>query len=176
MLAFGIGLVVNFPNLKDQKAVIARHADNVMAVTLLIFAAGIFVGIMGGTGMTKAISESLIHVIPEWAGSSMSIITAFISMPFTYVLTNDAFYFGVLPILAETASHYGITGKEMAIAGLIGQPVHLLSPLVASTYLLCGLLDLDYGDNQRMTLKWTIGTVGVMLLAALAFGSISIVR
>jgi CitMHS family citrate-Mg2+:H+ or citrate-Ca2+:H+ symporter len=176
MLAFGIGLVVNFPNLKDQKAVIARHADNVMAVTLLIFAAGIFVGIMGGTGMTKAISESLIHVIPEWAGSSMSIITAFISMPFTYVLTNDAFYFGVLPILAETASHYGITGKEMAIAGLIGQPVHLLSPLVASTYLLCGLLDLDYGDNQRMTLKWTIGTVGVMLLAALALGSISIVR
>jgi CitMHS family citrate-Mg2+:H+ or citrate-Ca2+:H+ symporter len=59
---------------------------------------------------------------------------------------------------------------------LIGQPVHLLSPLVASTYLLCGLLDLDYGDNQRMTLKWTIGTVGVMLLAALALGSISIVR
>lgn len=176
MLAFGIGLVVNFPNLKEQKAVIARHADNVMAVTLLIFAAGIFVGIMSGTGMTKAISESLINVIPQWAGSSMSLITALISMPFTYVLTNDAFYFGVLPILAETASHYGISGKEMAIAGLIGQPVHLLSPLVASTYLLCGLLDLDYGDNQRMTLKWTVGTVGVMLLAALALGSITVTR
>jgi CitMHS family citrate-Mg2+:H+ or citrate-Ca2+:H+ symporter len=176
MLAFGIGVVVNFPNLKDQKTVIARHADNVMAVTLLIFAAGIFVGIMAGTGMTKAISDSLINVIPQWAGGWMSLITAVISMPFTYVLTNDAFYFGVLPILAETASHYGISGKEMAIAGLIGQPVHLLSPLVASTYLLCGLLDLDYGDNQRMTLKWTIGTVGVMLLAAIALGSISVVR
>ncbi len=173
MLAFGLGLMVNFPSVKEQKAVIARHADNVMAVTLLIFAAGIFVGIMSGTGMIKAISESLIYVIPQWAGHFMSVITAFLSMPFTYVLTNDAFYFGILPILAETASHYGIDAKEMAIASLIGQPVHLLSPLVASTYLLCGLLDLDYADNQRVSLKWTVGTAAVMLLAALALGSIS---
>jgi len=145
-----------------------------MAVTLLIFAAGIFVGIMSGTGMIKAISESLIHVIPESAGHFMSVITAFLSMPFTYVLTNDAFYFGILPILAETASHYGIGATEMAIAGLIGQPVHLLSPLVASTYLLCGLLDLDYGDNQRASIGWSIGTCLVMFVAAIALGTIDV--
>ena len=175
MLAFAIGALVNFPKLKDQKAMVARHADNVLAVTLLIFAAGTFVGIMSGTGMIKAISASLIYVVPEWAGHFMSVFTAFLSMPFTYVLTNDAFYFGILPILAETASHYGIGAQEMAIASLIGQPVHLLSPLVASTYLLCGLLDLDYGDNQRVSMKWMIGTCVVMFIAALLFGSISII-
>lgn len=174
MLAFGLGVLVNFPSVKDQKEVIGKYADNVMAVTLLIFAAGIFVGIMSGTGMIKAISESLIHVIPESAGHFMSVITAFLSMPFTYVLTNDAFYFGILPILAETASHYGISAKEMAVAGLIGQPVHLLSPLVASTYLLCGLLDLDYGDNQRASIGWSIGTCLVMFVAAIAIGTIDI--
>ncbi|WP_139657741.1 CitMHS family transporter [Pseudomonas shirazica] len=174
MLAFGLGVLVNFPSVKDQKEVIGKYADNVMAVTLLIFAAGIFVGIMSGTGMIKAISESLIHVIPESAGHFMSVITAFLSMPFTYVLTNDAFYFGILPILAETASHYGIGAKEMAIAGLIGQPVHLLSPLVASTYLLCGLLDLDYGDNQRASIGWSIGTCLVMFVAAIAIGTIDV--
>ncbi|MBK5012383.1 citrate transporter [Pseudomonas sp. S60] len=174
MLAFGLGVLVNFPRVKDQKEVIGKYADNVMAVTLLIFAAGIFVGIMSGTGMIKAISESLIHVIPESAGHFMSVITAFLSMPFTYVLTNDAFYFGILPILAETASHYGIGAKEMAIAGLIGQPVHLLSPLVASTYLLCGLLDLDYGDNQRASIGWSIGTCLVMFVAAIAIGTIDV--
>jgi len=174
MLAFGLGVLVNFPDLKDQKAVIGKYADNVMAVTLLIFAAGIFVGIMSGTGMIKAISGSLIQVIPESAGHLMSVITAFLSMPFTYVLTNDAFYFGILPILAETASHYGISAQEMAIASLIGQPVHLLSPLVASTYLLCGLLDIDYGDNQKASLGWSIGTCGVMFIAAVAFGTISV--
>ena len=174
MLAFGLGVLVNFPSVKDQKEVIGKYADNVMAVTLLIFAAGIFVGIMSGTGMIKAISESLIHVIPESAGHFMSVITAFLSMPFTYVLTNDAFYFGILPILAETASHFGISAKEMAIAGLIGQPVHLLSPLVASTYLLCGLLDLDYGDNQRASIGWSIGTCVVMFVAAIAIGTIDV--
>ncbi len=174
MLAFGLGVLVNFPSVKDQKEVVGKYADNVMAVTLLIFAAGIFVGIMSGTGMIKAISESLIHVIPESAGHFMSVITAFLSMPFTYVLTNDAFYFVILPILAETASHYGIGAKEMAIAGLIGQPVHLLSPLVASTYLLCGLLDLDYGDNQRASIGWSIGTCLVMFVAAIAIGTIDV--
>lgn len=174
MLAFGIGILVNYPSVKDQKELIGKYADSVMAVTLLIFAAGIFVGIMSGTGMIKAISESLILVIPESAGHFMSVITAFISMPFTYVLTNDAFYFGILPILAETASHYGIGAKEMAIAGLIGQPVHLLSPLVASTYLLCGLLDIDYGDNQRASIGWSIGTCLVMFVAAVAIGTIDV--
>lgn len=176
MVAFGLACLVNYPSLKQQKEVIARHADNVMAVTLLIFAAGIFVGIMGGTGMIKAISDNLIVIMPEQAGHYMSVITALLSMPFTYVLTNDAFYFGVLPILAETAAHYGIGPNEMAIASLIGQPVHLLSPLVASTYLLCGLLDIDYGDNQRISLKWTLGTVVVMLIAAISVGAITVVN
>ncbi|QZP30444.1 CitMHS family transporter [Pseudomonas sp. DR48] len=176
MIAFGLACVVNFPTLKQQKEVIARHADNVMAVTLLIFAAGIFVGIMGGTGMIKAISENLVSLLPQQSGHYMSVITALLSMPFTYVLTNDAFYFGVLPILAETAAHYGIDRHEMAIASLIGQPVHLLSPLVASTYLLCGLLDIDYGDNQRVSLKWTVGTVLVMLIAAIGVGAITVLN
>jgi CitMHS family citrate-Mg2+:H+ or citrate-Ca2+:H+ symporter len=176
MVAFGLGCLVNYPTLKQQKEVIGRHADNVLAVTLLIFAAGIFVGIMGGTGMIKAISDNLIAILPEQAGHGMSVITALLSMPFTYVLTNDAFYFGVLPILAETAAHYGIGPHEMAIASLIGQPVHLLSPLVASTYLLCGLLDIDYGDNQRISLKWTFGTVLVMLIAAIAIGAITVIN
>jgi CitMHS family citrate-Mg2+:H+ or citrate-Ca2+:H+ symporter len=174
MVAFGLACLINYPTLKQQKEVLGRHADNVMAVTLLIFAAGIFVGIMGGTGMTKAISDNLITLLPQQAGHCMSVITALLSMPFTYVLTNDAFYFGVLPILAQTAAHYGIGPNEMAIASLIGQPVHLLSPLVASTYLLCGLLDIDYGDNQRVSLKWTFGTVLVMLAAAIGVGAITV--
>lgn len=174
MIAFGLGLVVNYPTLKAQKEVIDKYAGSVLSVTLLIFAAGIFVGVMSGTGMIKAVSESLVQIIPESAGQFMSVFTAIISMPFTYILTNDAFYFGILPILAETAAHYGIDGKEMAVAGLIGQPVHLLSPLVASTYLLCGLLNVDYGDNQRASIGWSMGTCLVMFIAAVLFGSITV--
>ena len=44
------------------------------------------------------------------------------------------------------ASQYDITPIEMAHASLIGQPVHILSPLVASTYLLVSMLDVNWGD------------------------------
>ena len=162
ILAFCLGLIVNFPQLSEQKKLVAKYADSVLAVSSLIFAAGIFVGIMSGTGMIDAIAQHLISVIPESSGTYISSITALISMPFTYILTNDAFYFGILPILAETASHYGIHANEMAIASLIGQPVHLLSPMVASTYLLCSLTDIDYGENQKSSIIWCIGTCIIM--------------
>ncbi|WP_307002085.1 hypothetical protein [Sphingomonas sp. SORGH_AS_0879] len=34
----------------------------------------------------------------------------------------------------------------------MGQPVHLLSPLVPSTYLLVSLVGIDLADHQRFTL------------------------
>jgi len=57
----------------------------------------------------------------------------------------------------------------MAIASLIGQPVHLLSPLVASTVLLCGLLNVDYGEKQKASIGWSVGTCSVMFVAAAGF-------
>lgn len=172
IIAFCIGLVVNFPQLSEQKKLIGKYADSVLAVSTLIFAAGIFVGIMSGTGMIDAIAQHLISIIPESSGSFLASITAFISMPFTYILTNDAFYFGILPILAETASHYGVGANEMAIASLIGQPIHLLSPMVASTYLLCSLTNVDYAENQKNSILWCTGTCMIMYVAAILIGLI----
>ena len=80
-------------------------------------------------------------------------------------MSNDAFYFGVLPILSEAAQGYGISAVEMARASLIGQPVHLLSPLVPSTYLLVGLAGVEFGDHQRYALKWATMICLVMLAA-----------
>jgi CitMHS family citrate-Mg2+:H+ or citrate-Ca2+:H+ symporter len=56
----------------------------------------------------------------------------------------------------------------MARASLIGQPVHLLSPLVPSTFLLVGLVGVDFDDHQRYTLKWALASAAVLLLAGLA--------
>ena len=92
------------------------------------------------------------------------------SMPLTFFMSNDAFYYGMLPILADAAQHYGISPVEMARASIIGQPVHLLSPLVPSTYLLCGLAGIEFADHQRFTLKWAVLTSVVLMGSALVFG------
>ena len=51
---------------------------------------------------------------------------------------------------------------------MVGQPVHLLSPLVPSTYLLVGLVGVEFDEHQRFTLKWALGSVAVLLVIALA--------
>jgi len=57
----------------------------------------------------------------------------------------------------------------------VGQQVHLLSPLVASTYLLVGLADVEFGDHQRFTLLWALSAAFVMLVAMLILGVIPLV-
>ena len=170
MAAFAVALVINYPRLDEQRRRVAEHAKNVIAVVSLIFAAGIFTGILGGTGMVDAMSQSFLAIIPPSWGPHLAPITALASMPFTFFISNDAFYFGVLPIVADAAGNYGISNVEMARASLIGQPVHLLSPLVPSTYLLVGLAGVEFGDHQRFTIKWAALVCLLMLLTSLALG------
>lgn len=170
MIGFAIALVVNYPDLADQRARLVNHAGNVLSVVSLIFAAGIFTGILSNTGMVEAMSRSFLAVIPDAWGPHLAVITGVASMPFTFFMSNDAFYFGVLPILSEAAGQYGIAPVEMARASLAGQPVHLLSPLVPSTYLLVGMAKVDFADHQRFTLKWAVMVCLILLLTGLLFG------
>ncbi len=175
LVAFALALVINYPSLEEQKARISANAGNALAVVAVIFAAGIFTGILSGTKMVDAIAGSVVALVPPALGPYLAVITGILSMPFTFFLSNDAFYFGVLPILTEAASHYGISAAEMARASLVGQPVHLLSPLVPSTYLLVGLAKVEFGDHQKFTLKWTVATSLILLLVNLLTGVIPLV-
>jgi len=123
---------------------------------------------LNGTGMLDAMAKSLLDIVPPTLGPYLAPITALASLPFTFFVSNDAFYFGVIPVVAETASGFGISPVEIARASLIGQPVHFLSPLVPSTYLLVGLAGVEFGDHQRFTLKWAVLVCLLMLVASLA--------
>jgi len=172
MLGFGIACVINYPRLAEQKARIAAHAPNVLAVVSLIMAAGVFTGILAGTGMVDAMAKSVTAIIPDGAGAFIPLITALVSIPFTFLISNDAFYFGILPILAEAGATYGHSAEAIGRASLVGQQVHLLSPLVASTYLLVGLCGVDFGAHQRFTLPWAMGMAMVMLATGVLIGVI----
>lgn len=171
MIGAAVALVLNFPGLSDQAACIGRHAPAILAVASLIFAAAVFTGVLSGSGMSEAMAQGVVRAIPPEFGPYMAVVTALVSIPMTWMVSNDVFYFGMLPVLAGAAAEYGISPAEMARAALVGQPVHILSPLVASTYLLVGMLGLDYGDNQRATLKYSALNALVLLAACLLFGA-----
>ena len=170
MVAFSVALVINYPHMNDQRRRISAHAPTALNQIAIFLAAGILAGILSGTGMVNAMSASFLAMLPATWGPYMAPITALASIPGTFFMSNDAFYYGVLPVLAKAAEVYGITHAEIGRASLVGQPVHLLSPLVASTYLLCGLAGVEFSDHQKYTMKWAFALSFLILLACLLLG------
>lgn len=163
LAAVGIALVLNFPRVAEQADQIKAHASSVVSVVALVFAASVLTGVLSGTGMVAAMSQWLVGVIPDAFGPHLAIVAGVLSIPLTFLMSNDAFFFGVLPVLTETASHYGITAEEMARASIVGQPLHTSSPLVASFLLLIGLAKVELGVHLRKAL-WRASLVCVVML------------
>ena len=176
IVAASIALLVNYPGLKDQQQVLKSHGANIFLVSSMIFAAGIFSGILTGSKMVSAMATSLVTLIPPEHANLLPLLTAVTSMPASLLFTPDAYYFGVVPVLTEMAQHHSISPNEIARAALLGQMTvgFPLSPLTASTFLLVGLCEVDLGDHQRFVFKWAFCTTIVMTIIALLTGSIHI--
>jgi CitMHS family citrate-Mg2+:H+ or citrate-Ca2+:H+ symporter len=172
LIGAALALTVNFPNMADQKARVAAHADNVLNVSGMVFAAAVFTGVLTGTGMVEHMADWLVGAIPEGMGPHMAIVTGVLSLPLTYFMSNDGFYFGVLPVLAEAGAAHGVSPLEIARASLVGQPLHMSSPLVPAVYVLVGMAKVEFGDHTRFTVKWAALTCLVVLGAGILFGII----
>ncbi|MFC8174590.1 CitMHS family transporter [Streptomyces sp. NPDC057325] len=170
LLGAALALTVNYPDMAEQKARIAAHADNVLNVSGMVFAAAVFTGVLTGTGMVKHMADWLVGAIPEGMGPHMGLVTGVLSLPLTYFMSNDGFYFGVLPVLAEAGAAHGVSPVEIARASIAGQALHMSSPLVPAVYVLVGMAKVEFGDHTRFTVKWAALTSLVVLAAAVLLG------
>ncbi|MEB3368910.1 CitMHS family transporter [Saccharopolyspora mangrovi] len=174
MIGCALALIVNYPHLEQQRARIASHADSIVSVVAMVFAAAVFTGVLSGTGMIEQMAQYLLTALPDALFPFFSVIVAVLSVPFTFFMSNDAFYFGVMPILAEAGAQHGIGALEIARASLLGQPIHMLSPLVPAMYVLIGLAKVDLGDHHRFAIKWALLVCGVVIGTGFALGLIAI--
>jgi CitMHS family citrate-Mg2+:H+ or citrate-Ca2+:H+ symporter len=174
VVAFVLALLINRPGWEAQKDLFTRHGHSVVLVTTMIFAAGVFTGVLGGTGMIEAMARAIVGLVPAGAGGALPTLVAVTSMPLSLVFTPDAYYFGVLPVLAETTAALGGDPAEVARAAILGQMTtgFPLSPLTASTFILVGMAGVQLGAHQRFVFGWAFGTTLVMTAVALATGAI----
>ena len=176
-ILFGVGtaiaLVVNYPDQKVQRKAISSLAPDMINVVMMVLGAGVLMGILNGpedAGMSNAIAQFLVSVIPESLGRYFAVIIAAISAPGTYLLNNDAFYYGVLPPLAATAEAYGFTSLQIGFAALMGQAFHFLSPLVPFIYLLMDQTEITLAQYQGYIFRWCVGIFVIFMAMGLALG------
>ncbi len=171
-----IALMMNYPKLKDQKARIHANSGDAVAVVILVLGAGVFTGLFTSTGMSDALAVSLTNIIPASFGRFWGLVVAVLSAPGTFFLSNDAFYYGVLPVLSDAGAVYGWTQMELGVASLLGQAFHLLSPLVAFIYLLLQLTELDMKEWQKESAKWAIGIFVIFVGVAAITGAVPLYK
>jgi CitMHS family citrate-Mg2+:H+ or citrate-Ca2+:H+ symporter len=174
MLGFVIVLLVNHPRPADQGEVIRAHAANAVPVVMLVLGAGVFTGILTESGMTSAMANSLIGLIPEGSEGLLPTVAAIVGIPLSFFMANDAYFFGIVPVLAESATQYGIPGEEMARAAVIGQMAHSIGPASAPLWVLLGLVKASLGDFQRFALLWVLAASLMYVAFAILTGAISI--
>jgi CitMHS family citrate-Mg2+:H+ or citrate-Ca2+:H+ symporter len=167
MAGFVIALLVNHPRLAEQGEVAKKHAASAVPVVMLVLAAGIFTGILTESGMIEAMAGTVLSAVPRELGGFIPLITAIVGIPLSFFMANDAYFFGVLPVLASSAEAYGISSMEIARAGVIGQMAHMIGPASAPLWVLLGLLKVELGDLHRFSIVWIV-------LASLAFVSFAV--
>lgn len=178
-LAFMIGvavvLLINYPNVTDQTARLRAHAPSALTMASIILAAGLFLGVLTGSGMLDAIAEDFVTVLPEGVTQYIHLIVGFLGMPFDMLLSTDAYYFALFPVIEQIGTTVGIDSLSTAYAMIIGNIVGtFISPLAPAVWLALGLSGLEMGKHIRYSFFWLWGLSLILIVVAILFGIISI--
>ena len=71
-----IALMINYPKLKDQSSRISANAGDAVQVVILVFAAGVFMGLFQGSGMANALANSFVNIIPKQLAGAWGLVIA----------------------------------------------------------------------------------------------------
>jgi CitMHS family citrate-Mg2+:H+ or citrate-Ca2+:H+ symporter len=135
----------------------------------ILFAAGSFTGILKESGMLAAMAKAATAAAPAGFAPHLPFALALVSMPLSLLFDPDSFYFGVLPVLAETAHKFGVPPVQMAQAAVLG--LHTtgfpITPLTPATFLLVGLAGIELREHQKFSFPFLFGASLLMTLVAL---------
>jgi CitMHS family citrate-Mg2+:H+ or citrate-Ca2+:H+ symporter len=174
LVACAIALLVNFPDARAQRERLEAHGHAAMVMVTTVLAAGLFAGIMTGTGMLTSMARDIVGILPAGVLRHLPALLAVVSMPLSLAFDPDSFYFGVLPVLATASQSAGGAAIDVGRAALVGQMTtgFPVSPLTPATFLLVGLAGVDLADHQRRSIPYLFAISLVMAAAALVTGAI----
>ncbi|MTD41980.1 citrate transporter [Erwinia sp. CPCC 100877] len=167
MIGNAIVLTVNYRKVDLINERIDEIACDALAPALATFAAGVFSGVLSGSGMATALAEGMTMIIPDELGAHMAPIYAVISAPAITFLPQDAFYFGIAKVVATVMERYGITALQSAVASMVGQAFRLISPVIPALFMLTASTEMNFVDFQKKYIKycWPIIVIYIVVYA-----------
>ncbi|KMS86508.1 CitMHS family transporter [Prauserella rugosa] len=173
MLGLSAALVVNYPKVSDQMERIRAHGGSALGTGGIILAAGCFLGVMEESGMLRSLASDMIGLLPEAVVPYLHLIVGVLGMPLELVLSTDAHYFALLPLVHDAATQLGAGSLTVVYAVLVGNIIGTyISPFNASVWLGVGLAGVDLGKHIRYSFlpMWAFSIV--LLIIAVPLGVI----
>lgn len=171
MVAYAFAILGNFRSVKEQGKKIQEYGNNAIVMTMTLFAVGIFIGVIEGSGMVEAMATTIINALPEFIAPHTHWFLALFSVPLMMVLGTDAFYFALLPIVIGIVEPFGITPQTVAATFLItGTYGTYISPTVAANYVGVSLAGTTIGEHIKANLPIMWAASIITLIAATLLG------
>lgn len=176
MIGLSLALLINYRTPKEQVAKIKYVAEKAYPIALVMLASGVLVGVMSGTGMLAEMANVIVSLIPESFRRFYGVIVGVISIPLSFSLGADGFYYGLSPLFLEVGTSYGFSALSLAsIMMLARDAVGCITPVSPVTYLAPGLLGKDLTVFIKFCLKYLLLYFAIELVLCILLGILPIV-
>ncbi|SFP01618.1 CitMHS family transporter [Salibacterium halotolerans] len=173
MIGLSIALPLNYRSVDEQMGRIKEHAPNALMMAGIILAAGTFLGILEGTGMLEEMASGLVNILPGLVVPYLHMIIGFFGVPFDLLLSTDAYYFALVPIVEQIVSGFGVESTKIIYTLVVGNIIGtMVSPFAPALWLGLGLARVEMGQHLKYSFFWVWAFSILLLFVAWIMGII----
>jgi CitMHS family citrate-Mg2+:H+ or citrate-Ca2+:H+ symporter len=171
MLGTAVAVAVNYKGTKEQSERIEAHAPTAVGTAATFLCAGVFLGVFKDSGMTLAIANIILGLLPKallvYTGRIVGCLGPIVGL----VFSPDLYYYSLLPVLGEVVKAVGGNVEKCGLAMLIGENIGVpISPCVPTTFLEIGLAGVTLKDHILYYAKYCVGVSCILILVAVMLG------
>lgn len=170
MLGLSAALVINHPKVSDQMDTLKVNGGAAITTGAIVLAAGCFLGILEESGMLESLATDAVSILPAALIPYLHLIVGVFGLPLELLLSTDAHYFALLPVVEGVSTQAGVSTIAVVYAVLVGNIIGtFISPFSAALWLALGLAGCDIGKHIRYSFvpMWIFSVTALVLALVL---------
>lgn len=175
MTAYTVAVLVNYRAQKEAMKHFGENASTALMIALAMILGGVFGSVLNNCGVLTAMIEAIVAIFPEAWSPWLLPIFGVLAFPLGWLLALTAYHFGVLPVVHGVAANYGYTALQSVAALAPGYAMtYMACPMMPSTYLLLGLMNLDLKEHCKYSVPRLFVLSLIFLLVNILLGNVPI--